>query len=212
MCILDLQTNRNGLRWDKVGRVYYTNLLRRTQNIGWRDPATLERIYGRLTPLSLSLEQKRIQFTGHYYWADKEIISSSGVHLRKLTYPEVIVSDSGIGTRGLITAIANHGVPEEISMNVPTTPVVEGWWRGRVLRQSQKRQSTSLTTDGRGNLLVYACSVTSHCLNYTLSFLFNRRWILGQFVGKVVRFSVFSTLLKNCGSANGSGSLLELGC
>ena len=121
MCIVDLETNWNGLKWDKVGRVYYTNLLRRGQNIGWRDRATLERIYGRLTPLSLRLKGKRLQFAGHCYWADKEIISSSGVHSRKLSYPEVIVRDTGLDTRDLITAIANRGVREEISMSVPTT-------------------------------------------------------------------------------------------
>ena len=91
-----------------------------------RDRTTLERIYGRLTPLSLRLKGKRLQFAGHCYWADKEIISSSGVHSRKLSYPEVIVRDTGLDTRDLITAIANRGVREEISMSVPTTPVVEG--------------------------------------------------------------------------------------
>ena len=91
-----------------------------------RDHATPEGFYGGLTLFSLRLKQKCLQFAGRCYWADKEIISSSGVHSRKLSYPEVIVRDTGLDTRDLITAIANRGVREEISMSVPTTPVVEG--------------------------------------------------------------------------------------
>ena len=36
----------------------YTNLLRRVQNINWRNHATLETIYGGLTPISLRLKQR----------------------------------------------------------------------------------------------------------------------------------------------------------
>ena len=43
----------------------YTNLLRRVQNISWRNHATLETIYGGLTPISLRLKQRRLQFAGH---------------------------------------------------------------------------------------------------------------------------------------------------
>ena len=91
-----------------------------------RDHATLEEIYGGPTPLSL-------QFAGHCYWADKEIISSlilwrpvGRVHSCKLPYPGVIARDSGLDMRDLSTAMANRGVWEEIPMNVPSTPVVEG--------------------------------------------------------------------------------------
>ena len=61
-----------------------------------RDHATLEGIYGGPTPLSL-------QFAGHCYWADKNIISSlilwrpaGRVHSCKLPHPGVIARDSGL--------------------------------------------------------------------------------------------------------------------
>ena len=41
------------------------------QNIYWIDHATLERVYGGLTPLSLRPKEKRLQFAGHFYRADK---------------------------------------------------------------------------------------------------------------------------------------------
>jgi len=42
------------------------------QNINWIDHATLERVYGELIPLSLRPKEKRLQFAGHFYRADKE--------------------------------------------------------------------------------------------------------------------------------------------
>ena len=98
-----------------------------------RDHATLEGIHGGPTPLSFRLKQKSLQFAGHCYWADKEIISSlilwrplGRVHSRELPYPGVIARDSGLDMRDLSTAMVNRGVWEEIPMNVPSTPVVEG--------------------------------------------------------------------------------------
>ena len=68
-----------------------------------RDHATLEGIHGGPTPLSLRLKQNSLQFAGHCYWADKEIISSlilwrplGRVHSRELPYPGVIARDSGL--------------------------------------------------------------------------------------------------------------------
>ena len=98
-----------------------------------RDHATLEGIHGGPTPLSFRLKQKSLQFAGHCYWADKEIISSLilwrplvRVHSRELPYPGVIARDLGLDMRDLSTAMVNRGVWEEIPMNVPSTPVVEG--------------------------------------------------------------------------------------
>lgn len=42
------------------------------QNINWKDHGTLERVYGGLTPLFLRPEEKRFQFSGHFYRAEKE--------------------------------------------------------------------------------------------------------------------------------------------
>ena len=98
-----------------------------------RDHATLEGIHGGPTPLSFRLKQKSLQFAGHCYWADKEIISSLilwrplvRVHLRELPYPGVIARDLGLDMRDLSTAMVKRGVWEEIPMDVPSTPVVEG--------------------------------------------------------------------------------------
>ena len=75
----------------------------------------------------MRFKQKRLQFAGHYYRADKEkeIISSlilwrpvGRVHSRNLTYPEGIARDLGLDTRHLSSAIANRGDREEISMDV----------------------------------------------------------------------------------------------
>ena len=41
------------------------------QNIYWIDHATLERVYGELTPLPLRPKEKRLHFAGHFYRADK---------------------------------------------------------------------------------------------------------------------------------------------
>ena len=85
---------------------------------------------GGVTRPSLRLKQKRLQFVGHCYQADKEIISSlilrhsaGTVHSCKLTYPEVIARDSGFDTKDLRTAMVNRGVWEEISMNVLSCPL-----------------------------------------------------------------------------------------
>ena len=98
-----------------------------------RDHATPEGFYGGLTLFSLRLKQKCLQFAGRCYWADKEIISSlilwrplGRVHSRELPYPGVIARDSGLDMRDLSTTMVNRGVWEEIPMNVPSTPVVEG--------------------------------------------------------------------------------------
>ena len=48
------------------------------------------------------------------------------VSCTKHNYPELIGRDSGLDTMDLSTAMANHGVWEKISINIPSTPVVKG--------------------------------------------------------------------------------------
>ena len=110
----------------------YTTLLRRAQNISWRDHATLDRIYGGLPPISLRLKQRRLQFAGHCHRAKEEIISSlllwrpvGRVVSRKLTYPDMIVRDSGIDIRDLGTAMEDRIVWREIVTIIPSTDVAE---------------------------------------------------------------------------------------
>ena len=58
-----------------------------------------------------------LQFAGHCYWADKEMISSlilwcpvGRVQSRKLTYPEVTTGDSGLDMRDLSVTMVNRGL------------------------------------------------------------------------------------------------------
>ena len=111
----------------------YTNLLRRVQNISWREHATLDRIYRGLTPISLRLKQRRLQFAGHCHRATQEIIPSlllwrpvGSVVSRKLTYPEVIARDTGLEIQDLSTVMEDRGVWREIVKSIPSSRVGEG--------------------------------------------------------------------------------------
>jgi hypothetical protein len=54
----------------------YTRLLRRAKNLSWRTHPTRELIYGNLCPVSTLVKARRVQFAGHCYRAENEIISS----------------------------------------------------------------------------------------------------------------------------------------
>ena len=54
----------------------YTNLLRRKQNIHWKQHATLAQIYGNLPRFSNKLSQRLVQFDGHGFRAKVEVVSS----------------------------------------------------------------------------------------------------------------------------------------
>ena len=106
----------------------YTNLLRRVQNIHWREHATLKIIYGDLPPISARLIQKRTQFAGHCQRATGEAISSlllwkptGRVFSRKLTFPGVIARDTGLEIADLDTAMQNRDVWREIVQGLTPT-------------------------------------------------------------------------------------------
>ena len=110
----------------------YTNLLRRAQNIHWKERATLQRIYGKLKPISSRLCQKRLQFAGHCYRADDEIVSAlllwrptGTVKSRKLTFPDVIARDTGIATNELGFAMKDREVWRTVVLRSPTNSVEE---------------------------------------------------------------------------------------
>ena len=54
----------------------YTRLLMRVQNVSWKSHPTKGQIYGDLPPISPILKARRIQFAGHCYRAENDIISS----------------------------------------------------------------------------------------------------------------------------------------
>ena len=104
----------------------YTNMLRRVQNIQWSEHATIQTIYGKLPRITSKLVQRRVQFAGHCYRADQEIISSLLLwtppgqnHSNKLTYPDVISRDTGYKTEDLPVAMANRTVWREIVQSFP---------------------------------------------------------------------------------------------
>ena len=103
----------------------YTNMLRRVKNISWRDHATLNRIYGKLPRVSAKLTQRRVQFAGHCYRAEDEIISSllfwkpsAPNRSNRLTYPDVIARDTGIQVQDLPVAMAHRSVWKSVVCSV----------------------------------------------------------------------------------------------
>ncbi|KAI8515803.1 hypothetical protein Bbelb_066160 [Branchiostoma belcheri] len=93
----------------------YTNLLRRAKNLSWKQHPTLTNIYGNLPKVSQKLSQRRLQFAGHCYRTDQEVISSlilwrpwGKTHCRKLTYPSVLLRDTGYDIEDLKSAMADR--------------------------------------------------------------------------------------------------------
>ena len=104
----------------------YTNLLRRVQNIHWTQHATTEDIYGGLPKITSKLIQRRVQFAGHCYRAEKEIISSLLLwnppgpnHSNRITYPGVISRDTKIRIEDLPAAMADRPVWRGIVHSLP---------------------------------------------------------------------------------------------
>ena len=85
----------------------YANLLRRVLlNIHWSEHATLEHIYGDITPLSSKVPKKRLTFPGHCHWTTGEVIQcllpwkpSGPTGYRGLTFPEVLSRGGGSGAQ-----------------------------------------------------------------------------------------------------------------
>ena len=54
----------------------HTCLLMRAQNLSWKCHPTIAQIYGKLPRVSTLVKSRRVQFAGHCFRADSEIISS----------------------------------------------------------------------------------------------------------------------------------------
>lgn len=106
----------------------YTRLLRRVQNLSWRNHPTLENIYGALPRISSTVKRRRVQFSGHCARASEELVSSfvlwkhhsSHKRSRKLTFPDIISRDTAIGKEDLPNAMLDReywkGVVNSISV------------------------------------------------------------------------------------------------
>ena len=86
----------------------YTRLLMRFQNISWKSHPTKGQLYGDLPPIYSIFKTRRIQFAGHCFRAENEIILSLNLWTpsthsrnRKLAYPDVIARDAGINRQDL---------------------------------------------------------------------------------------------------------------
>ena len=104
----------------------YTNLLMRVQNIHWKQHATLDQIYGNLPRVSNKLSQRRVQFAGHCFRAEDEVVSSLVLwkppypnRSNRLTYPDVISRDTGLKVEDLPAAMANRLVWKSLVYSIP---------------------------------------------------------------------------------------------
>ena len=94
----------------------YTRLLRRVQNLSWKNHPTLETIYGDLPRISSILRKRRVQFAGHCARASNELVSSfvlwrhpsSHGRSRKLTFPDTICRDTSLDKQDLLTAMSDR--------------------------------------------------------------------------------------------------------
>ena len=94
----------------------YTRLLRRVQNLSWKNHPTLETIYGDLPRISSILRKRRVQFAGHCARASNELVSSfvlwrhpsSHGRSRKLTFPDIICRDTSLEKQDLLTAMSDR--------------------------------------------------------------------------------------------------------
>ena len=84
----------------------YTKLLRRAQNISWRDHVSNQELYCDLPLLSSTIRQRRLRFSGHCFRADNQPISKllfwspnegkRGKGAGMKTFPKMIKEDTGL--------------------------------------------------------------------------------------------------------------------
>ena len=109
----------------------YTRLLMRAQNLSWKRHPSISDIYGNLPRVSALVRSRRVQFAGHCYRAESEVISSlllwksssDNAKGRKLSFPEVISRDTGIRTEDLGWAMQDRDVWRGIVNSMKATKV-----------------------------------------------------------------------------------------
>lgn len=99
---------------------HYTNLLKRVQNLNWRNHPNLAEIYNGLPRISSVLTSRRMRFAGHCFRAKEEIISdlllwspTGQVRSRKLTFIETLKRETGLELNEIKTAMLDRGVWKE---------------------------------------------------------------------------------------------------
>ena len=105
----------------------YTNLLKRVQNLDWRNHPTLHEIYSGLPRISFVLTSSMLSFSGHCFRAKHEVVS--GVLLwcspgpkrsRKRTFLDILKRVTGLESEELGTAMADRELWRERYCLFPT--------------------------------------------------------------------------------------------
>ena len=105
----------------------YTNLLKRVQNLDWRDHPTLRIIYKGLPRVSSIISARRLSFSGHCFRAKGEIISDlllwcppGPKRSRKLTFLDSLKRETGLQLDELKTAMSDRELWQERYAVFPT--------------------------------------------------------------------------------------------
>ena len=108
----------------------YTRLLMRVQNLSWRQHPTKAQIYGKNPPVSSIVKARRVQFAGHCFRAENEIIStlllwkpSRSNRGQTLSYPDVISRDTGIQKQDLSNAMMDRDFWRNLVNSIVSTKV-----------------------------------------------------------------------------------------
>ena len=107
----------------------YTRLLMRVQHLSWKNHPTKQLIYRNLPPVSTIVKSRRVQFAGHCFRAENEIISTlllwkpSQSRGRSLSYPAVISRDTGIIEQELGQVMMDREVWRNIVNSIISTKV-----------------------------------------------------------------------------------------
>jgi hypothetical protein len=120
-----LQETGEEARWD------LHSLLRRAQSLSWKSHPTISQIYGKLPRVSPLVKYRRVQFAGHGFRADAEVIFSlllwrpsyGQSRGRKLSFPDVISRDTGLSTEDLKAAMRDRGVWCDVVQSMIATAV-----------------------------------------------------------------------------------------
>ena len=107
----------------------YTRLLMRVQHLSWKNHPTKQMIYGTIPSVSTIVKSRRVQFAGHCFRAENEIISSlllwkpSQSRGRSLSYPSVISRHTGIIEQDLGRVMMDREVWRSIINSIISTKV-----------------------------------------------------------------------------------------
>ena len=109
----------------------YTRLLRRAQNLSWKSHPSISQIYNKLPRVSSLVKYRRVQFAGHCFRADAEVISSlllwrpsyGQSRGRTLSFPGANSGNTGLSTESLKTAMRDKDVWCEHGQSIIATAV-----------------------------------------------------------------------------------------